>query len=146
MDDVIGPFEGKYRFLSNFYSAEIEFEGLVFPSVENAYQAAKTTDLDKREDFLYISAVEAKKLGMRLKLREDWDLIKKDIMYRLLVEKFKNPESRKMLLATGDKKLIEKNWWHDLYWGCDEISGEGQNWLGFLLMKIRSEIKKELIP
>jgi ribA/ribD-fused uncharacterized protein len=146
MDDVIGPFEGKYRFLSNFYLAEIEFEGLVFPSVENAYQAAKTTDLDKREDFLYISAVEAKKLGMRLKLREDWDLIKKDIMYRLLVEKFKNPESRKMLLATGDKKLIEKNWWHDLYWGCDEISGEGQNWLGFLLMKIRSEIKKELIP
>ena len=50
------------------------------------------------------------------------------------------------LLDTGDDHLVEANYWHDNYWGdctcatCDETEQRGQNNLGKLLMKIRSEL------
>lgn len=40
----INTFNGDYRFLSNFYPAEVLFEGITWPSVEHAFQAAKTDD------------------------------------------------------------------------------------------------------
>lgn len=46
---TIDKFEGEYRFLSNFYPQPVIFEGMLFPSVEHAYQAAKTLDWDHRE-------------------------------------------------------------------------------------------------
>lgn len=41
-------FRGKYGFLSNFYNCCIEYEGKVYPSVENAFQASKTLSRDER--------------------------------------------------------------------------------------------------
>lgn len=41
---MINHFSGKYRVLSNFYPSKIVYEGRVYPTVENAYQAAKTMD------------------------------------------------------------------------------------------------------
>ena len=38
---MIRSFTGEYRFLSNFFPSPVEFEGLVFPTVEHAFQAAK---------------------------------------------------------------------------------------------------------
>src|SRR5207247_1025063 len=35
----IDSFSGPYRFLSNFWPAEVEFEGIAYPSVEHAYQS-----------------------------------------------------------------------------------------------------------
>jgi predicted NAD-dependent protein-ADP-ribosyltransferase YbiA (DUF1768 family) len=35
---TIDKFEGEYRFLSNFYPQPVIFEGMLFPSVEHAYQ------------------------------------------------------------------------------------------------------------
>ena len=34
-------FEGEYSWLSNFWPVEVVLDGMVFPSVEHAYQAAK---------------------------------------------------------------------------------------------------------
>lgn len=34
-------FSGPYKFLSNFFWSELNFEGLKYPSVEHAFQAAK---------------------------------------------------------------------------------------------------------
>src|SRR4051794_21773182 len=47
--EKIDSFEGQYRFLSNFFPAEVEFEGMTYPSVEHAYQSAKTTDREMRK-------------------------------------------------------------------------------------------------
>jgi len=45
---TINTFRGKYRFLSNFYYAEVNYEGIRYPTVEHAYQAAKTLSTDIR--------------------------------------------------------------------------------------------------
>lgn len=41
-------FRGEYDFLSNFYKCNVEHEGVIYSSVENAFQAAKTLDLIER--------------------------------------------------------------------------------------------------
>ena len=45
--EVINEFQGKYRFLSNFYPCDIVYEGIQYPSTEHAYQAAKTLDTER---------------------------------------------------------------------------------------------------
>ena len=64
-------------------------------------------------------------------------------MYVALYAKFTQHEHlRKLLLETGDRKLIEHTS-RDSYWG-DGGDGSGQNKLGKLLMKLREELKKEI--
>jgi ribA/ribD-fused uncharacterized protein len=129
---TIDSFTGAYEFLSNFSS-----EGEVRPSVEHHYQAAKTLDPAERERILKApTAGQAKKLGRKVELREDWEQIKLWLMLELLLEKFADQELLEALLATGDATLIEGNWWGDKFWGvCDD---EGLNWLGRLLEIVRS--------
>lgn len=45
---TIGSFTGPHRFLSNFWSVAIAFEGHSYRTVEHAFQAAKTFDEDER--------------------------------------------------------------------------------------------------
>lgn len=135
---MIDSFTGPYRWLSNFWIVPVMFEGVQYRSVEHAYVAAKTLDLDKREE---IRAVETpgqvKRLGRKLTLRPDWDAVKLGVMEILLRSKFRQEHLRKLLLSTGSVELIEGNTWGDTYWGvCD---GVGENHLGKLLMKLRSE-------
>lgn len=49
----------------------------------------------------------------------------------------------KYLLATKDRLLIEGNDWNDTFWGVDLKSGTGANWLGFLLMARRAQLRGE---
>jgi hypothetical protein len=46
---------------------------------------------------------------------------------------------KQLLLATGDKELIEGNTWGDTFWGV--CNGIGQNHLGKILMAKRTELK-----
>lgn len=46
---MIDSFRGQYRFLSNFFPALCNYEGIVYPTVEHGYQAAKTLNLDIRK-------------------------------------------------------------------------------------------------
>ena len=43
---MIDRFEDQYTFLSNFYPCTILYKGVIFPSLENAYQAAKYSGED----------------------------------------------------------------------------------------------------
>ena len=139
---AINSFNGKYRFLSNFYGTIIYWRGRMFPSVENAFQADKC-ELDKDTyPFAFCTAAEAKRLGRSVKLRPDWEKRKLGTMLELLRYKFReHPKLQRQLLATGGEKLIEGNTWGDRYWGvCD---GEGLNMLGILLMLVREEIRHD---
>ena len=49
---AIKEFQGQYRFLSNFWPAPVTFEGRTYPTVENAYQAAKITDDSLRKELV----------------------------------------------------------------------------------------------
>lgn len=138
---VIGSFMGPYRFLSNFWPVEVYLEGVSYPSVENAYQAAKTTSLALREPFKTYSAAEAKKHSHRLVVRADWEQIKLGVMQGLLEQKFlKGSELRAKLEETRGKLLVEGNWWHDNVYGschCLKCGDKGRNELGKMLMRIR---------
>jgi len=63
------------------------------------------------------------------------------VMYDVNVLKYQNPELQQLLLATGNKILVEANWWGDTFWG--ECGHFGFNNLGKTLMRIRAEILKE---
>lgn len=136
-DEPIRSFEGEYRFLSNFWPCQIPFEGIQYPSVEHAYQAAKTLDPEQRRKIsLAQSAKDAKRLGREVTVRPDWDFVKEAIMYELLELKFSDPTLMAKLQDTGDRTLIEGNWWRDYFWGV--CNGRGQNKLGRLQMLLRS--------
>ena len=140
--ELINEFKGKYRFLSNFYKTPVEFEGKLYPSAENAFQAAKSLDDSVREKFVTLEPNEAKKLGRQIALRPDWETIKPTIMYQILKAKFSDPKMKQLLLSTNEAILIEGNTWGDTYWGYNIEMGFGSNHLGRLLMRLRMEIKK----
>jgi len=137
---MISSLDGRNRVLSNFWPSQVEFEGTVFPSVENAYQAAKSLDPSFRKGFLDLTPGKAKRQGRKLKdIRPDWDSVKLQVMEDLLRKKFSNRLERLFLIATGDQHIQEGNTWGDKFWGV--FAGEGENHLGRLLMKIRGEIR-----
>ena len=87
-----------------------------------------------------MQAKDAKAAGKKIALREDWDAVKDDVMYRVCKEKFM--QSRKLkawLLATSNAELEEGNTWGDCYWGV--CRGIGRNKLGRILMRVREDLQ-----
>lgn len=145
MAEEINSFKKEYYFLSNMYSCKVEFGDFVFNSSEAAYQAQKSTT--QAEMFTKLSGRDSKILGRKMLLPDNWEETKYEKMERIVKAKFtQNSDLREKLLATGDAKLIEGNYWHDNYWGdcnctkCKDIVGK--NCLGEILMKIRDELKE----
>lgn len=138
MPDTIRRFEDDHAFLSNFYPAPIEWEELLFPSVEHAFQAAKCRDVIERRSFTSGFAADVKQLGQMVPLRRDWDEVKQQIMLDLVRRKFEIPALARRLFATADTTLIEGNLWGDRYWGV--CGGVGRNELGKILMRVREEL------
>lgn len=91
-DAVIDSFSGQYRFLSNFYPSVIDYEGFEYPTVEHAFQAAKTYDLNERRRIAASATPgDAKRRGRKVKLRDDWETVCRDVMLELIREKFSIP-------------------------------------------------------
>lgn len=131
----------QYFWLSNFSPHGFEEEGLYWPTVEHYFRALKFYDRDYREKIRKAkSPRQAKALGQtrKIKIRNDWEDIKEDVMLNALRKIFQSPELCQMLFATGKRELIE-NSPYDKYWGCVR-DGCGKNRLGRLLMKVRDEL------
>jgi len=142
MSLVIDRFSDKYIFLSNFYRCSVNYKGIIYPTSENAYQAEKCVSIVDKIKFVNITPGQAKRLGRKIDIVSNWDEIKLGVMRKILEVKFSIPELRALLIRTEDSLLIEGNYWGDIYWGV--YNGVGENWLGRLLMEIRSEIGREL--
>lgn len=137
---IIPNFDVPYDFLSNFYPCEIYYEGIKYPSVEHAFQAAKTLDIKQRKQIASTTFPgTAKRMGRSVTLRSDWENIKVSVMKELLTQKFsdKNPVLQDKLESTGYAELVEGNTWKDTFWGV--YNGVGKNTLGKLLMEVRSQ-------
>lgn len=141
MADAITSFTGPHAFLSNFYPVQVMLDGIDYPSVEHAYQAAKTVWADERMRVRKcVRAVDAKRMGKRVTMRPDWEQVKLQVMEDLLRQKFKGHEHlRKWLSDTGAVQIIEGNWWGDTFWGV--CKGKGTNHLGRLLMEVRDHVR-----
>lgn len=138
--DRISEFQGAHRFLSNFWPAPVEMDDEIYPSVEHAYQAAKTLDHQARAVITAGTAGEAKRASRYFVLRSDWSGVREEIMLRLVRQKFSHLALKVKLLATGDAELVEGNRWGDDFWGVDLRTGKGENRLGKILMQVRSEL------
>jgi ribA/ribD-fused uncharacterized protein len=145
MEKVIDKFAGDEFFLSNFYISPMIWNGKIYKSVEHAYQASKANNESEHEWIRNMDTPgKAKKNGMKVHLREDWEEIKLELMLELIRTKFLNPELSKKLVDTQNYLLVEGNYWHDNFFGnctcldCKKI--EGQNHLGKILMKVRTEL------
>lgn len=143
----ITSFYGEYRFLSNFWPAEVKYKNEIFKTVEHAYQAAKCQLRAQFLNFLVLQTPgQAKAFGKQVVVRHDWPEVKQEIMEDLVTQKFTNHEDLKQkLLATGNAELIEGNTWRDRYWGMTLENGVwvGHNFLGKILMKVRDQLKEK---
>lgn len=142
----IDRFDGEYDFLSNFSQHVTLYRNRKFLTVEHAFQAAKSDNIADWDRFLTIKTPGlAKKEGRMLSLRPDWESVKIAIMEELVWQKFYiNWDIRIKLVATDDAELIEGNSWDDTFWGV--CYGKGQNMLGKILMKVRSQFKNYDLP
>ena len=151
---MIDRFDGPYAFLSNFFFSPIEYEGITYPTVEHAFQAAKSLNPIERQAIADLPTPgAAKRAGRQVALRKDWEDVKIEVMRECLAKKFEHPDLYAKLLETGDEKLVEGNHWHDNFWGvcsCERSQGQGLNHLGKLLMELRSDLRikalDELFP
>lgn len=143
----IDMFREEYEFLSNFYPAKVQFEGICYYNSEAAYQAQKCKNPDEKKQFAAMYADEAKRVGRKVEMRDDWDEVKIELMRRIVAAKFEqNPQLAKRLLETGNKELKEGNYWGDVFWGIDHRTGEGENHLGQILMELREKYQMEGLP
>ena len=145
MDEVIGFYPREFYPFDNFSSFKVEWNGYLFASVEEAYQAASFMGSDEElveKIKKSHSADEAQRIAYanRDKRREDWDDVKISIMEELLRLKIEqNPYVKKKLLQTGDYMIVEDSPKDDFWgWGPNR---NGQNNLGKLWMKLRKELK-----
>ncbi|AND74984.1 hypothetical protein pf16_61 [Pseudomonas phage pf16] len=146
-DDILGFFQ-EFAFLSNFFEAPLVYKGINWPTSEHAYQAMKVDGQDVWVEFAALETPgEAKRLGRKVPVRFNWEHLKDDFMYQIVLAKFEqNEDLKKLLLATGNRKLVELNYWGDKYWGMvRDANGNlvGKNKLGEILMRIRSNLRGE---
>ena len=146
-------------YLSNWYPSPFTLDGLRFSSAEKYMMYRKATTFGDTETAQAILSTDnvgkIKALGRSVLGYSDtvWNGIRQIIVYRALLEKFRqNPDLKQQLLATAPHTLAEcalqdKIWgigmsMHDEY-RFDPDLWPGQNLLGFTLMMVRDELSKE---
>lgn len=131
-------FRNEYYFMSNMCPCEIKFiyggKEYAFKCAESAFQAMKCKNVSDMKKFVNLSGYEAKALGKKVLLKDNWEDIKVNVMNCILKLKFKNAFHRNMLNNVHGE-ICEDNDWGDNFWG--KHLGYGKNMLGKLLMKIR---------
>jgi ribA/ribD-fused uncharacterized protein len=137
---MIKEFQGEYRWLSNFTPCAVRLDGVEYPSTENAYQAAKTIADAERAPFTTMTAGQAKRAGRKVTMRSDWGEVKIKVMEDLTRQKYSVDPLKTKLKMTGEMEIQEGNSWGDTFWGI--CNGGGENNLGKLIMKVRTELRE----
>jgi len=157
--DRVSAFSGEMEWASNMYPCPItfddtkhnlreifpqfKFDGLEYPSSEHLYQSLKATNENDKEFVRTAPSPKmAKKIGGEIFERMDWGSVKVEAMRLCLYLKFyQHPDLLTKLLDTGNEPIVEVNWWNDKFWGVCDKTNEGDNWLGRLLMELRTHSK-----
>ena len=123
--------EGKLKY---WIRGEIMIVGILYKLIGGS---VKDTYVSRRRRKIIMEMVKLDKLNIKPNTTENE---KKELMLKLLRDKFSRSEYKEELLRTGDAVLHEKplrgvdNWTYK--------NGEGGDWMGKLLMKVREEIKE----
>ena len=126
MNDVIGFYPRKFYPLDNFSSFKVEWNGYLYTSLEEAYQAANFMESDEElveKVKRFHSVAEAQRIAIanKEKQRPDWNEVKLSIVEELLRLKIEqNPYVKKKLLQTENYLIVEDSP-KDSFWGWDQI-------------------------
>ena len=143
-----------YGWMSNYSLHAIHLDDREWPTAEHYFQAMKYEDRDHqeviRQDRDHQEVIrqartpgEAKRIGHRGRLREDWEGVKDLVMLQTVAAKFdQHPDLAEKLLETGNADLIEDAP-RDYYWGCGR-RGNGKNMLGRILEEVRNALKEKV--
>jgi ribA/ribD-fused uncharacterized protein len=134
--------------LTNFSNHDVTIPRIgTFPTAEAAFQVLKNPNI---REYVKMqenakSAVYSRYIGKTVKLRDDWDETKDQLMKSVLKYKFEQHSYIKAnLLNTCLRPLINQS--NDTYWGIghDFI---GENRMGQLLSSYRNNLlKTEIVP
>lgn len=142
---TIYNFKNEYHWLSNMYThGAIIDDGIYYYSVESYYQAQKSTKLGVRYQISKLPPYDAKTVGNGVKLREDWQDVKDDVMKKGLAYKFSIPSFKNLLINTGTKELIHGVNHSDEYWGFSFKTQKGLNKLGVFINEIRTKLYEDI--
>jgi N-glycosidase YbiA len=134
---------GLYGCFSNFSRHSFQLDGMKWPTSEHYFQAQKFAGTPYADEVRCVdSPRKAAELGRRRDwpLRNDWELVKDEVMRRAVRQKFEShPDILEVLLSTGDEILIEDSP-TDGYWGYG-ADRTGQNHLGQILMELRDAMR-----
>jgi ribA/ribD-fused uncharacterized protein len=131
----------EYGWLSNLWECRQVVDKVNYRSNEIYYQSMKAKDNYTREWIrnapnTYLAMIAGRALRKGKELVDDWNSKKVDMILKGLRAKFKDPELRKKLLATGNA-VIHEDSPTDMFWGK-----KGEDMLGKLLMQVRDEIRR----
>lgn len=136
-------FRGKYAFLSNMAYTPFEMKGHWFLTAEHAFHFWKCKYADEAKLFdaenpdSIQNPYEAKRMGRKVVMRDNWKDIRVKVMEAVVRAKFEQNEHLIKKLIEMDGTICEDNNWNDRFWG--KVNGEGENHLGQILTKIRDE-------
>lgn len=87
--------------------------------MEHAFQAVKcVNEIDVERVRAAHTPANAKSIDRRVQLKSNWGLEKVKMMEKILKVKFADPKMKSLLIKTKDCKIVEKNSWHDTFFGC----------------------------
>jgi hypothetical protein len=146
-------FWGQNAPLSNFYQANFIEGPNTYVCVEQyyAYERAKLFEDTEAQVKIMSSTnpITHKKTRVKGFKQQQWNQISKSIMQKGIELKFtQNYDLKQYLIDTKNRELIETNP-HDSYWGIgltlkealnNNRSAWGENWLGKILMEVRSKL------
>jgi predicted NAD-dependent protein-ADP-ribosyltransferase YbiA (DUF1768 family) len=120
------------HWMKNEYRCDVNVFGFLFPSVEHAYQAMKTKDIDVWEKIAEANIHEAREIGKSLTLPDGWDDNRKAVMLQLTRVKYNSSADLAEKLSNVTLPIVME--------GYDDFWGGSQNVMGEVLTEIRNEI------
>lgn len=124
-------FRNEYFYLSNMYPAPCKDSlGYTYKCAEAFFQACKCKDTKDRAQFTNLNGYEAKKLGRRIEIVDNWNEVRDGFMLLALFAKFtQNMElgNKLVSLVQSGLEIKEDNTWN---------KGKSKNKLGELLTKV----------
>lgn len=134
-----------FQDLSPFSAHEVEIDGVKYKTAEHAYQALRVVPEARTKIIEATSPIKAWHEGQASKERNELlpNYNKDELMERIFRAKLaQHQDVLELLLSSGERELI-KNTETDSYWGNGK-DGQGQNKMGKLWMKLRSELQAQV--
>lgn len=133
----------KGTFLSNLWQlvSPIVVDDMQFWNSEGYYMAQRVPDLFTKKLIAKdskISGSESRKARKRYPMDQD-EIRRIGYMRNAIKRKFDSNPDLKLKLLDINEEIIEKNYWHDTFFGVDDKTLKGANILGKLLMEYRDQ-------